>query len=368
MKLLRFFLIFSIILFFTLITAFEGKSYASVVCPQNDVKCVLSSIDNSDYVKFTKSETEYGLTIEESDLSVETYNENENNKPWFLDHQIPENAKYYVTGKLTLFRGFKATPENSIFKTLLEQYPDLRDKDLSSLVGDSFECIFKTKDELKDFLTNGLSDKYISDGKLITDLEKLENIKTDSWRPIDHTIVKKPAIYLYPTADSTVTVSIDPNGKITKTIPDYNGKWIVSVTKNGKIDKKYDYLFYETDLNESFTPTEGWIVGYNDLSLFFDKFLPVLGLNKKEAAQFKEYWLRELKRANYYLISPVSKEFIENNLKLDVTPTPETVIRVILYFEPLDNPINIKTPVLVQPKRNGFTLVEWGGILGDKAR
>ncbi|MGC8483442.1 MAG: hypothetical protein ACP5OE_07340 [Thermodesulfobium sp.] len=368
MKLFRFFSIFSIILFFTFFTSFESVSHASTACPQNDVNCVLSSLGSSDYVKFTKSETEYGLTIEESELNVETYNENETIKPWFLDHQIPENAKYYVKGTLTLFRGFKENPENSIFKTLLEQYPDLRSKDLSSLVGDSFECIFNTKDELKDFLTNGLSDKYVSDGKLITDLEKIENIKSDSWRPIDHTVVKKPAIYLYPTADSTVTVSIDPNGKITKTIPDYNGKWTVNVTKNGKIDKQYDYLFYEADLNESFTPTEGWIVGYNDLSLFFDKFLPVLGLNKKETAQFKEYWLKNLKRANYYLISPLSKEFIENNLKLEVTPTPDTVIRVILYFSPLDNPIKIPTPVLVKPTRNGFTVVEWGGILGDKVK
>ncbi|PMP85841.1 MAG: hypothetical protein C0174_03235, partial [Thermodesulfobium narugense] len=255
MKLLRFFSIFSIILlFFTLLESLDRVSYASTTCPENDINCVLSSLDSSDYVKFTKSETEYGLTIEESELSVETYNENENSKPWFLGHQIPENAKYYVTGKLTLFRGFKATPENSIFKTLLEQYPDLRGKDLSSLVGDSFECIFNTKDNLKDFFTNGLSEKYVSDGKLITDLEKIENIKSDSWRPINHTIVKKPAIYLYPTADSTISVSIDPNGKITKTIPDYNGKWTVNVTKNGKIDKKYDYLFYEATLNEGFTP------------------------------------------------------------------------------------------------------------------
>ncbi|AEE14782.1 hypothetical protein Thena_1161 [Thermodesulfobium narugense DSM 14796] len=368
MKLLKFFPVFSIFLIFLFSVSFASVSYASIECGQNDINCVLTSIDKSDYVKFTKSETEYGLNIEESKFTIEANNSGDNITPWFLGHQIPEEAKYYVKGTLTLFRGFKETPENSIFKTLVEQYPDLRNKDLSSLVGESFECIFKTKDELKDFLTNGLNEKYVSDGKLISDLEKIENIKSENWRPIEHTVVKKPAIYLYPTADSTITVSIDPNGTITKTIPDYKGKWTVNVTKNGKIDKKYDYLFYEATLNDSFTPSEGWIVSYNDLSLFFDKFLPILGLNKKEAAQFKEYWLKNLKRANYYLISPVSKEFIENNLKLEVTPNPDTVIRVILYFSPLDNPINIQTPVLEKPTRNGFTVVEWGGILGDKVK
>lgn len=359
--------IFSIFFLFTVFNL-PNKSYASTVCPDNDISCVINALDTSDYVKFTKSESEYGLTIEEDEIYVETYNNNTNSSTWFL-HQIPENAKYYVKGKLTLFRGFKADPENSIFKTLLSQYPDLRNKDLSPLLGKDFECIFSNKDELKDFLANGLNEKYVTDGSLINELEKIENIKSDSWRPIDHTVVKKPAIYLYPTADnSSISVSIDPNGKITKTIPDYNGKWIVNVAKSGQIDKKYDYLFYEADLNESFTPTEGWVVDYNDLSLFFDKFLPILGLNKKESTQFKQYWLRELKRANYYLISPVSKEFIENNLKLDVTPVPDTVIRVILYFSPLDNPINIPTPVLEKPKRTGFTVVEWGGILGNKTK
>lgn len=178
-----------------------------------------------------------------------------------------------------------------------------------------------------------------------------------------HTVVKKPAIYLYPLEDSLIKVNLDINGKIIKDIPEYNNGWNVFVTKEGIIDGKYDYLFYEAKLNQLNLPREGWIVNYEDISQWFDVNLKRLGLNDKEALQFKEYWLNELPKSKYYEIKMLDKEFLDDNMALIVNPQPDTVIRVNLYFKPLNELQQINEPNIISPTRKGFTIVEWGGIL-----
>ena len=83
-------------------------------------------------------------------------------------------------------------------------------------------------------------------------------------------------------------------------------------------DGKLDYLFYEAQLKLLQLPNEGRVVGYSDLEKWFDKKLPVLGLNKKELNQFKEYWLKELPESNYYEIRILGQPFLEENMKLRV--------------------------------------------------
>jgi hypothetical protein len=177
-------------------------------------------------------------------------------------------------------------------------------------------------------------------------------------------IAKKPAIYLYPVEDSFVNVKVDINGKMIKDIPSYNDGWNVYATKDGVINQKYDYLFYEAKLNQLNLPKEGWVVNSEDMGTWFDINLKKLGLNDKEASQFKEYWLNELPKSNYYEIKLLDKEFLDNNMALVINPQPDTVIRINLYFKPLKEIEQINEPNIISPTRNGFTVVEWGGILG----
>ena len=46
---------------------------------------------------------------------------------------------------------------------------------------------------------------------------------------------------------------------------------------------------------------------------------------------------------------------------LDVTPVPDTVLRVFVVWRGLDAPVEIEAQTLTAPTREGFTLVEWGG-------
>ena len=50
-------------------------------------------------------------------------------------------------------------------------------------------------------------------------------------------------------------------------------------------------------------------------------------------------------------------------MPLIIKPTPDTVIRIQMDFKNLDKPIKVKEQKLLSPKRNGFTVVEWGGSI-----
>jgi hypothetical protein len=177
---------------------------------------------------------------------------------------------------------------------------------------------------------------------------------------------KKPAIYLYPETDSIVSVKLSVNGAITKDVPAYGNGWNVFATKDGVIDGKYDYLFYEARLNKVDVPSEGWIVKYDGLGSWFNTNLKKLGLIEKEATQFKEYWLAELPKSKYYDIRLLTKEYLDDNMKLSVSPTPDTLIRVEFLFKPLNEYTELKEPKITTPERQGFVVVEWGGILDIK--
>lgn len=185
-----------------------------------------------------------------------------------------------------------------------------------------------------------------------------------SYEDVPPIIVKKPAIYLYPQKPLTIDIRVSLDGEMTKSIPPYNQGWTVVATPQGKIDGKYDYLFYEAKLNVSpRLSCEGWVVSYKEIGDWFDQHLIELGLNAREASDFKAYWLHALEPSNYYAIRLIDREWIDKKLRLDISPKPQTLIRLMLYFQPIDQDFSLKVPKLQKIERKGFTVVEWGGIL-----
>ncbi|HLD71945.1 MAG TPA: hypothetical protein VJA23_00010 [Candidatus Nanoarchaeia archaeon] len=177
--------------------------------------------------------------------------------------------------------------------------------------------------------------------------------------------IKKPAVYLYPLEDSVIKVQLEINGKLIQDIPEYNLGWNVFVTKEGIIENKYDYLFYEAKLKKIELPDQGWIIKYEDLDSWFELNLIKLGLNQKEKNQFKEYWLKELPESNYYEIKLLQESFLKENMNLIIFPQPDTLIRLNFYFKPIKEKIDILEPVITTPERTGFTVVEWGGMIDN---
>ena len=178
------------------------------------------------------------------------------------------------------------------------------------------------------------------------------------------TVVKKPAIYLYPEKPMQVEIRLSPPALMLTADPPYQGSWKVHVKPDGSIDGKYSYLFYEALLpREPELPQEGWVVPQKDLSTWFDKHLPLMGLQEKEITDFKDYWLRHLDDFSYYKIRRIPLPYLNQYLPLIIHPSPTTMIRVILYFEGIEVPESLTAPIISPPSRKGFTVVEWGGIL-----
>jgi hypothetical protein len=178
----------------------------------------------------------------------------------------------------------------------------------------------------------------------------------------------KPAVYLYPKSQTFVNVKVESHLPLTYTLPLYpSGGWGVLADQNGLINYKntfYDYLYYETKIpdGEVPKPQEGFVVKKGELKELFADILPKLGLNGKEERQFSEYWLDVLPESPYYFVGVVPQVDLNQLAQLAITPNPNTIIRVTLYFEALNSETNAKEPTILTPQRNGFTVVEWGGI------
>ena len=193
------------------------------------------------------------------------------------------------------------------------------------------------------------------------DLEIERNIKC---RP-----KKKPIIYLYPEKEMNIKVQLDINKEIAKFTTIYpkfneeNNTWNVEAKPNGDIkikDKIYPYLFWEADSYALSDTTEGFIVTAEKAESFLEEKLKFLGLNDKESTDFITFWLPVLLKNKISLCSFQSKKFFDD-IKLNITPKPDTEIRIFLAIKKLDAPIDIKEQKLEPNQRKGYTVVEWGG-------
>ncbi len=178
----------------------------------------------------------------------------------------------------------------------------------------------------------------------------------------------KPVIYLYPEKTSAISVNVEPTGGISISEPELKDGWNVIATPESAIyniaDRTvYPYLFWEGFATNFETPKEGFVIPVSEVERFFDAKLAVLGLNKKEISDFKEFWVPLLSEKPYYFITFVPQKTFDEYAPLTVTPTPDSVIRVFFDYKGLDKTIRVKEQKLITPERNGFTVVEWGGRL-----
>ncbi len=175
----------------------------------------------------------------------------------------------------------------------------------------------------------------------------------------------KPVIYLYPQKATDVSVKVD--AKITKSEPAYGSGWQVTAQPNGLLTTlqgaHYDSLFWEGTGHEYPTITEGFVVAQKDLVPTIQKHLSQLGLNSKESKEFMEFWQAKLPTTPYVRLTWFGTRQMDRLAPLTISPKPDTVIRIFLDFEGLQQPAKIAPQRLSSIPRKGFTLVEWGGLL-----
>ena len=176
----------------------------------------------------------------------------------------------------------------------------------------------------------------------------------------------KPIIYLYPEVDTQVSVKVNHPENFTVTYPKYNNEWKVLAKPDGTLidenGRSYYSLYWESEQNKKNSIKEdGFIVKGKDTTKFLEEKLYILGLNEREANEFIIYWLPKLENNKYNYIRFQTMDEMNNNMKLTITPQPETLIRVRMEYKPLTKKIKVKEQKLQPVQRHGFTVVEWGG-------
>ncbi len=204
----------------------------------------------------------------------------------------------------------------------------------------------------------------------------------------------KPALYLYPEEEMAIKVKVEPEGHITESIPSHGEHgWDVIARPDGTIIDNvvaglvpaleqattrvaattYPYLYYEASLKSVDIPkTAGWIRTRSELSAFFALTLEQLGLNEQERKDFLEYWIPKLQEGDTWFITLVNRAELDRVEPIAFSKEPDNFIRVRFYFEKLDEKnTNNFSPITqyeipdTKPERTGFTVVDWGGIIGN---
>ena len=177
-------------------------------------------------------------------------------------------------------------------------------------------------------------------------------------------VPEKPVIYLYPEAETAVTVTVDFKGDFTVTIPPYENGWTVIAAPDGtltdKDGKTYPYLFWEGKTNVLLPMDEGFCVKGEETETFLLDILPRLGLIEREYTEFIDFWLPRMEGNPYNVIS-FQTDAYEALAPLTVSPAPDAVLRVFMSFRASETPVELPEQEIESFTRHGFTVVEWGG-------
>ena len=176
---------------------------------------------------------------------------------------------------------------------------------------------------------------------------------------------KKPVIYLYPTSEQAVSVKLNYDGKLTCTYPEYQDGWEVTAKPDGTLinkadNKEYSYLYWEGISDTEYDMSKGFVVKGSDTKKFLQEKLAYMGLTPKEYNEFIVYWLPILQENKYNLISFAGEDY-ENTAQLEISPKPDSILRVMMLYKPLNKSMEIEKQELKPFVRKGFTVIEWGG-------
>lgn len=176
----------------------------------------------------------------------------------------------------------------------------------------------------------------------------------------------KPVIYLYPKDPIKVSISLDYNGTLTHTYPLYEDGWIVTAYPDGRIldveNNEYPYLFWEGESDIQYDMSKGFCVKGNETEKFLTEKLSYMGLNEKELQDFMDFWVPFMEENPYNKIS-FQTTIYTDNAKLTVNPKPDSMLRIFMVYQPLDEFVLLEEQELTKFSRTGFSLIEWGGSI-----
>lgn len=128
----------------------------------------------------------------------------------------------------------------------------------------------------------------------------------------------------------------------------------------------YPYLFWDglhkREISGKIKESGFVIEGKNSLA-FLEEKLTEIGLNRKEITDFITYWGPRMQGNSYNFIHFLgTDEYAAEIAEIEISPKPDNLFRLYMYFSPIEAPIKVKDQLLPKLKsRKGLTVVEWGG-------
>ena len=312
-----------------------------------------------------------------------------NNKTWGGEYHkdILHCSNFSSIMKIVDYKGYEETIKsiNSISDEKLKKY--YMNKNCNYIILAASDQLFSYNMEIIDCseengkaIIDGHEERYSKKGSgylvvIPTNLPidtNIEYIQCNTQKEIKggvnlNVTIDKPIIYLYPTEETDVSVKLLKSENLTCSYPKYQGGWNVIAEPNGDLkdlttNRNLYSLYYESKSDINFkVENEGFVIKGKDSAKFLEEKLAILGLNEKEAEEFIVYWLPRLEANKYNYIRFATLDEINENMPLEINPNPDSIIRIMMTFKGLDNPIDVKEQELVTPERNGFVAVEWGG-------
>ena len=183
--------------------------------------------------------------------------------------------------------------------------------------------------------------------------------------------IAKPVIYLYPEVETDVHIELElTESELSTTYPKYNNGWDVTAYPDGSLVNKADgsnhkYLFWDAaNCRTRFDFSKGFCVAGEDTEKFLKEKLTYMGLTEQEMNEFIVYWLPLMEHNEYNLIAFQGDKYT-NSAKLNISPTPDSLLRVFMAYVPLEEAVETEPQELETFERKGFTVVEWGGTKID---
>ena len=176
----------------------------------------------------------------------------------------------------------------------------------------------------------------------------------------------KPIIYFYPEQTTELNVKLGYPENLTCSYPKYENGWNIIANPDGSLidintGRSLYSLYWEGNAKQKISMDEGFVVKGEDTISFLEEKLAILGLNEIEAEEFIVYWLPKLQNNKYNYIRFATIDEINKMMPLEISEKPDSLIRVLMEYKPLDKYINVKEQELSTPARTGFVVVEWGG-------
>ncbi len=183
-------------------------------------------------------------------------------------------------------------------------------------------------------------------------------------------IQAKPVIYLYPTQTTDIKVQLNYKWKLIADYPEYDEKinwWEVEAYPDGTLinkadNKEYSYLFWEWKPDEpiNWDLSKWFVIPWENTREFLQETLSKMWLTPKEYNEFIVYWYPLMKDNKYNLIHFAEEQYTDI-APLEITPKPDSVLRVFMVFKWLDEKIEIEKQEMKNFERKWFSVIEWGG-------